>query len=109
MAYRFGDVLLVPVLFSDATGSKKRPVLVVHDIDAVDLLVIPITRHSPRGPQDVRLNDWQVAGLRLPSWVRTAKFATVAKSNVIRKMGELSEHDAQQTREMPRRFFAEIA
>ena len=108
MAYRFGDVLLVPVFFSDASGSKKRPVLVVHNIDAVDLLVVPITRHSPRGSQDVRLTDWQVAGLRLPSWVRMSKLATVAKSSVIRKMGELSGHDAQQTREVLRRFFAEI-
>jgi mRNA interferase MazF len=109
VAYRFGDVLLVPISFSDATGGKKRPVLVVHDIDDVDLLVVPITSHPARGIQDVPLNDWQAAGLRLPSWARMSKLATVAKSTVIRKLGQLREHDAQRTREGLRGFFDEIS
>ncbi|PYL06645.1 MAG: hypothetical protein DME33_12915 [Verrucomicrobia bacterium] len=108
MAYQFGDLLLVPLIFSDATESKKRPVLVVHDLVSVVLLVIQITRYAPRAPQDVRLNNWQAAGLRLPSWVGTAKLATVAKASVIRKMGHLSDCDAKQIRETLRRFLSGI-
>jgi len=109
VAYQFGDVLLVPVIFPNATGSKNRPVLVLCESDAVDLLVVPITTHAARGSYDVLLNDWQVAGLRLPSWARTSKLVTVAKSTVVRKMGELTQRDAQNARATLRRFFANIA
>jgi hypothetical protein len=108
VAYRFGDVLLVPIIFPDATGAKRRPILVVHDTGDIDLLVAPITSHSPRADEDIILTDWRAAGLRLASTARMSKLATVAKSTIIRKMGQLTERDAQSTREVLRRFFEAI-
>jgi mRNA interferase MazF len=105
VAFRFGDVLLVPIRFSDATGEKKRPVLVVRDTGDADLLVVPITSHPPRAFEDVTLPNWRSAGLRLPSTVRMAKFATVARSSVIRQLGSLTDQDAQSAREILRQFF----
>lgn len=106
--YSFGDVLLVPLVFSDATQSKRRPVLVVADTGDADLLVVPVTSHNPRTVDDVGLLDWNSAGLRLPSTSRMAKLATVAKRTVIRGLGRLSERDAQITREALRRFFDQL-
>jgi mRNA-degrading endonuclease toxin of MazEF toxin-antitoxin module len=109
VAFRFGDVLLVPIIFSDGTGAKKRPVLIVHDTEDIDLLVVPVTSHQPRGAEDVTLHDWRAAGLRLPSTARMSKLATIAKSTVIRKLGQLTDRDAQHAREALRRFFKAIS
>lgn len=109
MAYRFGDVLLVPIVFSEGSQAKRRPVLVVRDTGDIDLLVVPITSHPPRGAEDVTLHEWRAAGLRLPSTARMSKLATVAKATVIRKLGQLADRDARQTREALRRFFEAIS
>jgi mRNA interferase MazF len=89
-----GEVLLALLIFSDSQGSKRRPVLVVHDFGDSDLLVVPVTSHAARIQTDVFLNDWRNAGLKLPSTVRTEKFATVAKFCVVKKLGALSENDS---------------
>jgi mRNA interferase MazF len=109
VAFRFGEVLLVPIVFSEGSGSKKRPVLVVHDLADADLLVVPITSHSPRSSEDVKLLDWRAAGLRLPSTACMSKLATVAKGTVIRILGRLSDHDIQQTYDELNRFFQSVA
>ena len=36
MSFSPGDVLLVPVVFSDGSGHKKRPVVVVYDSGDAD-------------------------------------------------------------------------
>jgi mRNA-degrading endonuclease toxin of MazEF toxin-antitoxin module len=88
-----GEVLLALLVFSDNQGSKRRPVLVVHDFGDSDLLVVPITSHTVRTQTDVFLSDWKNAGLKLPSTVRTEKFATIAKSCVVKKLGALPAND----------------
>ena len=106
MAYRFGDVLLARVPFSDGSGVKKRPVLVVHDLGDADLLVVPVTSHPPRATEDLVLGDWAAAGLRLPSTVRLGKLATLAKDAVVRSLGRLNAGDEASARVILERFFA---
>ena len=36
MSFSRGDVLLVPVVFSDGSGRKKRPVVIVYDSGDAD-------------------------------------------------------------------------
>jgi mRNA interferase MazF len=93
-AFSKGEVLLALLVFSDGQGGKRRPVLVVSDFGDSDLLVVPITSHAARTQTDVFLNDWKNAGLKVPSTVRTEKFATIAKSCVVKKLGALPANDA---------------
>ena len=108
MAFQFGDVLLATLAFSDASGAKKRPVLVVHDAGDADLLIVPVTSHPPRTAADVPLAGWAAAGLRLPSTVRVAKLATLAKSAVARQMGRLTVEDERRVRDGLRNFLAPL-
>lgn len=108
MAYRFGDVLLATLTFSYGTAAKKRPVLVFHDPGDADLLIVPITSHLRRSQEDVTLNDWAAATLRLPSTARLSKLTTLDKSVVVRAMGMLSEGDARHSREVLSRFFEAV-
>lgn len=103
-----GDVLLAWMVFSDGRGTKRRPVLVVCDFGDDDLLVAPITSQPARTAADVVLADWQGAGLKLPSIVRTEKLATIAKMSVARKLGALPSKELARVREAFASFFKRI-
>ena len=108
MSFSAGDVILVPVAFSDGSGHKKRPVVIVFDSGDAELLVAPVTSQAARSPRDVPVVNWQRAGLRLPSLVRLEKLATVEKATVIRKMGGLAPDDWQNVKTVLKQFFADI-
>ncbi|HMP84951.1 MAG TPA: type II toxin-antitoxin system PemK/MazF family toxin [Verrucomicrobiota bacterium] len=92
-AYSQGEILLAWLTFSGGQGSKRRPVLVVHDFGDDDLLVIPITSHPARTADDAVVFKWKEAGLKLPSTMRMQKLATIEKSCVERKLGRLLPAD----------------
>lgn len=104
----FGDVLLARLPFPDGAGFKNRPILVVYDHGDSDLLVAPITSHHARGIADTRIEDWQAAGLRVPSTVRMSRLATLAKSVVLRELGALTVRDASTTPQALREFLATL-
>ncbi len=108
MSFSSGEVLLVPVVFSDGSGHKKRPVVIVCDSGDADLLVAPVTSQAARSPRDLTVVDWRQAGLRLPSIVRLEKLATVEKSMVVRKMGRLAPDDWEKVKVVLKQFFADI-
>ena len=103
-----GDVWLALQVFTDGPGSKRRPVLVVHDFGDQDLLVVPITSQPARTASDVLLANWKVAGLRLPSTVRTEKLGTIEKSCAERKLGTLALADLAQVRQAVETVFETI-
>jgi mRNA interferase MazF len=108
VAYQFGDVFLASLVFPDAGGMKRRPVLVIHDPGDADLLVVPVTTHQPRSAEDVEIQNWAAAGLRLASTARMAKLATVSKSNVVHSLGRLTNDDASAVRAVLSRFFSAV-
>lgn len=103
-----GEVLLAWLAFSDGQGTKRRPVLVVHDFGNDDLLVVPISSQPVRVPADVALSEWQRAGLRLPSVVRAEKLATIEKSCVARRLGALPPAELLRIRQALAEVFREI-
>ncbi|MEO5958000.1 MAG: type II toxin-antitoxin system PemK/MazF family toxin [Opitutaceae bacterium] len=106
--YLQGEVLLALLAFSDGGGAKRRPVLVVRDFGDADLLVVPVTSHAARVAADVALSEWQSAGLKLPSTVRTEKLATIGKSCVTKKLGIVQPADLKKLRETWAAVFKQI-
>lgn len=72
MAIQPGDFWVADIPFTDGSGSKKRPVLVLW-LDGLDTVVAAVTSAAPRSPTDVSLADWKAAGLRVPSTVRLSR------------------------------------
>lgn len=72
-AYRRGDVVLVAMDFTDRSGSKLRPALVVSGEDynrgTPDVLIASITGNlgAIPHPGDHRIGEWKAAGLLKPS------------------------------------------
>ena len=72
--YRQGDVLLVPYPFTDQSGHKQRPAVVVsgavHNRTHSDIILVPVTSQSGHTSDAVELARWQAAGLLKPSVVK---------------------------------------
>ncbi len=96
--YRRGDVVLVRFPFSDASGQKERPAIVlstdIYHQNWHEVLVVAVTSQQPKTlrPTDYFLQDWAIAGLNRPSWVRS-HLATVHFRLIIRKLGTLTPRD----------------
>jgi mRNA interferase MazF len=94
-------VVVVEVPFSDLSGTKRRPALIVSAEKfhraLPDLIVCPISSQARfyrrPGPGDCPLRDWRRAGLRHPSTVRISKLLAVDKQTVKRKLGALKPDD----------------
>lgn len=92
-----GDVVLVPMPFTDLTATKQRPALVVsndtYNATGSDLVIMAITSGmaSPR-LHEYRLQDWHSAGLLRPSTVK-AVLGTVHQPLVRRRLGQVTERD----------------
>lgn len=99
MAYRRGDVIAVPYAYSDLSGGKVRPAVIVSS-DAYnqarpDVIAAGITTQlAAVGPYDHLLADWAAAGLRYPSAVR-GRLLTIEQTLIHRTVGRVSYNDWQ--------------
>ena len=91
------DVVLVDFLFSEDTGSKRRPVLILSSAEyhrgRQEAVVAAITSNTRRIlPGDHLMDDWESAGLPLPSVV-TGIIRTIKQGMIGRRLGLVSEND----------------
>ena len=97
---RRGEIVLIDFPFSDGSGSKRRPALVVsNDLDnrrlnsTVIAMITGNTLHadeSTQVPIDPHIPAEKSSGLTGPSVVKCQILFTVAQSAVIRHLGRIS-------------------
>lgn len=103
--FGFGDVVLVPFPFTDQSGTKKRPAVVVSssgcNASRRDIVVMAITSQvrTPLAFGEALVADWQAAGL-IKTTVLKPVFTTIEQHLDIRTMGRLSAADAKTLREV---------
>jgi mRNA interferase MazF len=101
MKVRRGDVVLIDHPFSDASGSKVRPAVVVqNDVRNArlsEIIVVLITsniRHVTTDPTqlliDIGTTDGKASGLNVTSAVKCGKLFTVHEDLVRRRIGLFS-------------------
>lgn len=88
----FGDIFLCQFPFTDGSGGKVRPALVLFDLQR-DVVICRVTSVICHEPLDVVLSDWREAGLLKPSTVRLSRLVTVERTILRRKLGELTDRD----------------
>jgi len=99
-SYRFGDIVLVPFPFTDQTGTKKRPAIVVNSAGyqarCRDIVIMAVTSRMRATPAfgEFEVVEWKKAGLILPS-VAKPVLTTIEKKLVIRKLGSLQRADRE--------------
>ena len=101
----FGDVLLVPFPFTDQSGTKKRPAVVVssarYNAARRDIVIMAITSQvrQPLAFGEAMVADWQAAGL-IKTSVFKPVFTTLENGLIVRMMGRLSASDTKTLREV---------
>ena len=91
--YKQGDILLIPVPFSDLTSSKKRPVLVLsnndYNIKTEDIIVAAVTSNITSKDYNILISnkDMQEGNLHVNSCVRVDKIYTLSQNIVIKNFG----------------------
>jgi len=98
-AYSRGDVVLVGFVFSDESGKKLRPAVVIssaaYNRSRQEIVVAAITSNIRRRLfGDHLIAGWKGAGLLFPSLV-TGIFRSIRRSMVNRKLGAMPKPDIE--------------
>ena len=95
--YRRGDIVLVRFIFSDETGERQRPAVVVsseaYHQSRQEAIIAAITSRTDRillG--DHVINNWEGAGLLFPS-VATGIIRTIKQGMIAKKLGMMPVPD----------------
>ncbi len=108
ISYRQGDVFLVPFPFTDQSGTKQRPAVVLsgseYNQNHLDIILVPITSQILQTIDEIRLVNWKSAGLLKPSVIKPV-VASFEFPLVRRKLGLLSNADLGRVRAAFARIF----
>lgn len=90
-----GDIILIPFPFSDLSGSKLRPVVVLLE-SLNDITVCFITSQFKwQEPTDIPIQPDDKNGIKVSSLIRLNKIATLDKKLAIGKIGALNKDQTE--------------
>lgn len=88
-----GDIVLIPFPFTDLTGNKNRPALILV-VSENDITVAFITSQTKWEEEfDIELIPTKTNGIKKKSLVRLSKIATIDKELAIGKLGNLTSKE----------------
>lgn len=90
-----GDVVLINFPFSDLTGSKLRPALILIAAKLDVTVCFLSTQLVQQSEFDIYINPSPKNGLKKTSLVKIGKFATLDKNLVLGRIGHLEKDDLQ--------------
>lgn len=87
-----GDVVVIPFPFSDLTGQKKRPAIVLASLPGNDIILCQITSRFKKDKFAIALSpsDFTRGGLPVLSYIRANRIFTADKNIILRKAGTLN-------------------
>jgi mRNA interferase MazF len=104
IGFDFGDVVLVPFPFTDQSGAKRRPAIVVSSAAyhraRADVVVMAVTGRAAQAssnPGEIVIIDWKRAGL-IKSSVAKPVVATLERHLVLERLGALQQGDRDPVR-----------
>ncbi len=89
-----GDVVVVLFPFSNLTNAKKRPALVIKQLNRDDAIVCQITKQNVPDGYSIELRSDEFSKGRLPidpSYIRPNRLFTVDTNIVEKKVGSLTK------------------
>jgi mRNA interferase MazF len=91
-----GDILLVPIPFTDLSSQKRRPVIVVsnnaYNQKTTDMVVVAMTSNPVETDYSFTItsDDLEKGTLNHPGKVRVDKIYAISKSIVVKKFGRVN-------------------
>lgn len=87
-----GKIVLVPFPFTDLSGNKVRPCLVLYEQKSGDdciVLFISSIKQARTGSFDIQINASKTNGLKTDSIIKLDKIATLQKKIILGELGTL--------------------
>lgn len=96
-----GDVVVLPFPFSDLSDYKKRPALVVANLEGYDTILCQITSAMKIDDNSIALGtgDFKKGGLKATSLIKPNRLFTADKSIILYKAGSLKEFKIKEVEE----------
>lgn len=99
-----GDILLVPIPFTDLSSQKRRPVIVIsnnsYNRKTTDLVVVAMTSNPVESDYSFTISsdDLDIGTLNHPGKVRVDKIYTISTSIVVKAFGRVNEEVLEKIR-----------
>lgn len=90
--FTLGDVVLIPFPFSDLSKNKIRPAVILAQ-DKDDFVCVFITTIKPDGSIFLDVVCDKNNNLKMNSYIRYSKIASLSNKIIIGKLGKLSNKD----------------
>lgn len=90
-----GDIILITFPFTDLSGSKLRPAVILADTTEDITVTFITTQLKWQEPTDVLLTPTATNGLKLSSLIRTSKLATLDLTLIKGRIGKLTLAELQ--------------
>lgn len=100
-----GDIVLIPVPFTDLSSKKQRPVIVIskneYNQTTQDIVVVALTSNPDATAHGFTITSADLAKgtLKRPSQVRVDKIYTLSQGIVVRTFGRVSRRVLEQISE----------
>ena len=93
-----GNVVVVPFPFSDLTQAKRRPALIIAELEGNDLILCQITSQSIRDRYAVSIDDgeFETGALRQRSNARPNRIFTADRHIILYRVGHLKPEKVDQ-------------
>ncbi len=92
-----GEIVLVPVPFTDLPSTRRRPVIVVsndqYNRAATDMVVVAMTSTPPQNPYSFTITSADLASgtLNHPGTVRVDKIYNLSQRIVVKSFGKVND------------------
>jgi mRNA interferase MazF len=103
-----GEVVILPFPQTDLQAGKRRPALVVADLEGDDLVLCQITTQSRRDPYSVSLtsSDFESGRLNVDSFARANRLFTVDHAVIVYSAAKLNRSKLDEVRAKIRDLFS---
>ncbi len=93
--YKAGDIVLIPVPFTDLSSQRRRPVIVIsneaYNQKTTDIVVVAMTSNPIEVDYSFTITSYDLVQgqLNRPGKVRVDKIYTLSQSIVVKKFGQV--------------------
>ena len=94
---RQGELVLIPVPFTDLSAQKRRPVIIIssteYNRNSRDMLVVAVTSNLTRVPFSFTISNQEIVNgnLNKPSLVRVDKIYALDQTLIIKMLGVVEQ------------------
>ena len=104
--FKQGEIVLVPVPFTDLSSQKRRPVIIIsndtYNQTAADIVVVAMTSRPLKNTFGFTITneDMENGRLNRPSQVRVDKIYTLSQTIIVKKFGQVNGKVLAQIRKL---------